>query len=57
MACAGSQKKVIDPARKEECSRVDKALMAVVEKIPQLRVYLRARFSLTNGQFPHELKF
>jgi len=36
---------------------IDKQILPLVEKVPFLRKYLRARFSLRRGQFPHELNF
>jgi len=51
------QKNPNTEARKAAQSGVDKAVLAVVKATPQLRHYLNAKFSLTNGQKPHELKF
>ena len=36
---------------------VDADIVKAVKNTPLLREYLSARFSLTNGQFPHALKF
>uniref|UniRef100_A0A1D1YC51 60S ribosomal protein L6 n=1 Tax=Anthurium amnicola TaxID=1678845 RepID=A0A1D1YC51_9ARAE len=36
---------------------VDKAILEAVAKVPHLGDYLRSRFSLSKGQFPHLLKF
>jgi len=36
---------------------VDKQLLANIKKVDMLRKYLSARFSLTKGQKPHEMKF
>lgn len=36
---------------------VDTALLAIVKKVPQLKAYLNASFSLKKGQAPHTLKF
>jgi len=51
------QKNPNTEARKSAQSGVDKAVLAIVKATPQLRQYLNAKFSLTNGQKPHELKF
>lgn len=36
---------------------VDKQLLANIKKVDMLKKYLSARFSLTKGQKPHEMKF
>lgn len=36
---------------------VDAAVLGAVGKEAGLKAYLKARFTLTNGQFPHEMKF
>jgi len=52
------KKKVELPAvRKAEQKRVDAALVAAVAKAPLLKQYLKAKFSLKKGQYPHTLKF
>ena len=43
--------------RKADQNAVDKDLTKEVVKSPALKKYLRARFSLTRGMLPHELKF
>jgi len=50
-------KKVIDPNRKADQKTVDAVLLATIKKTPTLHDYLNAKFSLTNGQYPHEMKF
>jgi len=50
-------KKVIPQERKDLQKSVDAALVKSVGAVPHLKSYLRARFTLTKGQFPHELKF
>jgi large subunit ribosomal protein L6e len=35
----------------------DATLLAAIKKVPLLKGYLNAKFSLTNGQFPHLMKF
>jgi len=52
------EKKVELPAtRKAEQARVDSALKTIIAAVPQLAHYLNAKFTLTNGQRPHLLKF
>lgn len=36
---------------------VDAVLVPIVEKVPHLSSYLKTKFSLTKGQYPHEMKF
>merc|ERR1711871_84878 len=43
--------------RKEDQKKVDSPLLALVKKTEFLKPYLNAKFSLTNGQAPHELIF
>jgi large subunit ribosomal protein L6e len=38
-------------------SATDAKLMAAIKKVPTLKAYLNAKYSLTNGQFPHLMKF
>jgi len=38
-------------------SKIDSPLMAEIKKQPELGDYMRSRFFLTEGQFPHALKF
>jgi large subunit ribosomal protein L6e len=52
-----SEKKEINPARKEDQKTFDKALLAVVSQVPHLPEYLGAKFSLSKGQYPHNLVF
>ena len=37
--------------------QVDNALLASIKKEPLLKEYLQSRFSLTKGQYPHQMKF
>ncbi|KAI8881335.1 hypothetical protein K501DRAFT_223152, partial [Backusella circina FSU 941] len=54
----GEQKKAAFPESKAADQKVvDKALLDVVVKTPFLRQYLASSFSLSKGQFPHNLKF
>jgi len=50
-------KQGVSQARKDDQAAIDKALLGAVKAVPQLKGYLRARFSLSNGQAPHELVF
>jgi large subunit ribosomal protein L6e len=50
-------KKEIDPHRIADQKAVDDKLMAKVAAKPNLKEYLSARFSLTKGMRPHEMKF
>ena len=43
--------------RKEDQKKVDSPLIALVKKTEFLKPYLNAKFSLTNGQAPHEMVF
>jgi len=38
-------------------AKIDSPLMAEIKKQPELDNYMRSRFFLTEGQFPHALKF
>merc|ERR1712000_199495 len=51
------EKNVVSDARKADQKSVDDALLAVVKGTNGLREYLGARFSLTNGQYPHAMAF
>lgn len=43
--------------RKADQAALDKAVIAAVGKVPHLKAYLKARFSLRKGEYPHQLKF
>ena len=43
--------------RKEAQSSVDKQLVPLVAAVPSLRQYLGHKFSLSHGQFPHQMTF
>mmetsp|Transcript_14509 Transcript_14509/g.17937 ORF Transcript_14509/g.17937 Transcript_14509/m.17937 type:complete len:226 (-) Transcript_14509:211-888(-) len=43
--------------RKADQKAVDTAVLSAVKAVPQLKQYLGAKFSLTKGQAPHEMKF
>lgn len=51
-------KKMMVPEHKVADQKiVDASLVAAIKKDRLLKGYLSSKFSLTNGQFPHELKF
>merc|ERR1712063_50814 len=50
-------KNTVSDDRKADQKAVDDALMTSIKATAGLREYLGARFSLTNGQFPHAMKF
>ena len=52
-----AEKKQKNATRVADQKTVDAALLAVVNKVPQLKAYLNASFSLKKGQAPHLLKF
>lgn len=52
-----AKKEPIAAARLAAQKQVDGALLSVVKKTAFLPHYLNAKFSLTNGQYPHNLKF
>jgi large subunit ribosomal protein L6e len=43
--------------RKEAQSTVDKQLTTLVSAVPSLRQYLSHKFTLSHGQFPHNMTF
>lgn len=47
----------IDEGRKDTQKSVDAALLVNIAKVPALRAYLNARFSLKKGQAPHDMKW
>jgi len=51
------KKEKIAPKRVEDQKEVDRKLLAQVKNTPLMSKYLGSRFSLTQGQFPHEIKF
>ena len=55
-AATGAAKGPSD-ARKAAQTQIDAALTANIKKVAQLDSYLKAKFSLRNGDLPHTLKF
>ncbi|CAH8357320.1 unnamed protein product [Eruca vesicaria subsp. sativa] len=51
------EKKEIPQEKKEDQKTVDAALIKSIEAVPELKTYLSARFSLSQGMKPHELVF
>jgi len=43
--------------RKADQKEVDKLVLCAVDKIGDLKQYLRSTFSLSKGQYPHLMKF
>ena len=43
--------------RKADQVVVDEQLLGVIKNVPMLEGYLKSRFTLQKGQFPHEMKF
>jgi len=54
---AEKPKKEVNPQRVADQKVVDDLLVPVIEAVPQLKCYLRAKFSLDKHQYPHNLKF
>lgn len=51
------EKAPVLPERVEDQKSVDSVLIPRIEKEPFLSNYLKAKFTLKNGQYPHEMKF
>jgi len=51
------EKTQIEATRVADQKAVDGAIIAAAKKTPLIKAYLHSSFSLTHGQFPHELKF
>lgn len=52
-----AKKGQVSESRKAEQKKVDAALIKAIAKEPMMKHYLNAKFSLTNGQKPHLMKF
>ena len=52
-----AEKTPIEAARVADQKAADKAILDAIKKVPHLKAYLNAHFSLTSGQYPHELHF
>jgi large subunit ribosomal protein L6e len=51
------EKKELPEQYKTDVKEFDKAVLALVRQVPTLVAYLGAKFSLTKGQYPHDMKF
>ncbi len=51
------KKHVVSKERKAEQGKVDSAILSSIKGTPQLAHYLNAKFTLTNNQRPHLMKF
>ncbi|CAO3639376.1 unnamed protein product [Cunninghamella blakesleeana] len=56
-AAEGAKKAAFPESKAADQKAVDKAIIDAVVKTPFLRQYLASTFSLSKGQFPHDLKF
>ena len=54
---AAAVKTPIDASRVADQKTADKSILDAIKKTPHLKQYLNAHFTLTSGQYPHELKF
>lgn len=48
---------IVSDQRKADQKTVDAALLKVVNAVPMLKAYLNAKFTLTNSDRPHAMKF
>jgi len=51
------QKKTIAAERVADQKTIDKPILDLIKKEKNFREYLKAKFSLKRGQFPHDIKF
>jgi len=51
------QKSVTSAARKADQKSVDAAILGAIGKDAMLKKYLKSKFSLSNGDVPHQMKF
>ncbi|ONK81835.1 uncharacterized protein A4U43_C01F33360 [Asparagus officinalis] len=51
------EKKALPQEKKDDQKAVDSQLLKAIEAVPDLKFYLGARFTLSEGMKPHELKF
>lgn len=50
-------KKTIDAHRISDQKEFDAKVLEIVNKVPNLAAYLNAKFSLSKGQYPHQIRF
>jgi large subunit ribosomal protein L6e len=51
------KKHEVTAPRKQAQKEIDTVILAEIKKVPLLKDYLSARFSLSNNQYPHLMKF
>ena len=49
--------KALPDFKKDDQKAVDAALIKAIEAVPDLKTYIGARFSLRDGDKPHEMVF
>lgn len=54
---AETHKAIVSDARRAAQTEIDTPLTAAVDAVPLLREYLKAKFSLRTGQYPHAMRF
>lgn len=54
---SAAQKKAPGGTRVEDQKKVDKALLAAIQKVPDMKQYLGSNFSLRKGDRPHAMVF
>jgi len=53
----GKKKTPVAAARLAEQKRVDGLIIPIIAKTPLLKQYVKAKFSLHKGEYPHQIKF
>jgi len=56
-AADDKKKSTLSEEKKAMQKKVDGKLLPIVEKVPNLKLYLAAKFTLTKNDKPHEMKF
>lgn len=51
------RKSALPKEKVDDQTKIDAVLAPAVDKVPMLRSYLKSKFTLSNGQYPHEMKF
>ncbi|KAK6589578.1 60S ribosomal L6 (YL 16 like) [Cryptosporidium xiaoi] len=51
------QNRVVSEERKKDQQKLDSAIVPSIQSNPLMMSYLKTRFTLTNGMYPHKLKF
>jgi len=57
LSAAIKEKAPVDASRVLDQKVLDKIVLEAIKKVPYLKAYLNASFSLTKGQYPHSIKF